>query len=62
MTWCFYSGTISCSEMRRVMTELGDMKLTNEEVEDLISMVDVDGDNMLDYTEFVNLFTEKLVF
>ena len=38
------------------------MKLTTDEVDDLISMVDVDGDNLLDYTEFVNLFTEKLVF
>ena len=47
--------------MKRVLTELGEMKLSNEEVDDLISMVDVDGDSLLNYSEFVDLFTEKLV-
>ena len=31
-----------------------------EEAEEFIAMVDKDGDSMLDYSEFVVLFTEKI--
>ena len=31
------------------------------QVEELISQVDSDHDNRLDYTEFVGLFTQQLV-
>ena len=36
------------------------MKMTVEEAEEFIAMVDKDGDSMLDYSEFVTLFTEKI--
>ena len=54
------SGKISKEELTRVLTECGRMQLTMEEAEEFIAMVDNDGDGMLDYQEFVNLFTNKL--
>lgn len=41
-------GVISSSELRRVMTNLGE-KLTEEEVEDMIKEADIDGDGMVNY-------------
>ena len=35
------------------------MRLSLEEAEDMISMVDSDKDNMMDYMEFVTLFTQS---
>ena len=55
-----FSGKISCDELTKVLTEMGKMKMTVEEAEEFIAMVDKDGDSMLDYSEFVMLFTEKL--
>ena len=57
-----FSGYISCEELKRVLTELGEMKLTDEEVEEIIEMVDVNNDNRINYNEFVNLLTEGLEF
>merc|ERR1712123_274711 len=54
------NGKISKEELTRVLTECGRMQLTLEEAEEFITMVDTDGDGMLDYQEFVNLFTQKL--
>ena len=54
------SGKISKEELTRVLTECGRMQLTLKEAEEFIAMVDNDGDGMLDYEEFVNLFTNKL--
>ena len=56
----FLSGKISKEELTRVLTECGRMQLTLEEAEEFIAMVDDDGDGMLDYEEFVKLFTQKL--
>ena len=39
---------------------MGEMKLTDEEVEEIIDMVDVNNDNRINYSEFVNLLTEGL--
>lgn len=42
------NGLISSTELRRVMTNLGE-KLTEAEVEDMIKEADVDGDGMVNY-------------
>ena len=55
-----FSGKISKDELTKVLTSHGNMKLTIEEAEDYISMVDTDGDGMMNYSEFVTLFTEKI--
>merc|ERR1712013_229910 len=54
------NGKISKEELTRVLTECGRMQLTMEEAEEFIVMVDTDGDGMLNYEEFVNLFTNKI--
>lgn len=41
-------GLISSSELRRVMTNLGE-KLSEEEVDDMIKEADMDGDGMVNY-------------
>ncbi|RWS02470.1 calmodulin-like protein 3 [Dinothrombium tinctorium] len=41
-------GYISASELRHVMTNLGE-KLTDEEVEDMIKEADLDGDGLVNY-------------
>ena len=55
-----FSGYICSSELQRVLTQLGDMKLSSEEAKELIEMVDVDDDNRINYSEFVTLFTSDL--
>ncbi len=35
------------------------MKLSEKDAEDLLSSADADGDNLVDYEEFVRLFTDK---
>uniref|UniRef100_V5HR66 Putative calmodulin-b n=1 Tax=Ixodes ricinus TaxID=34613 RepID=V5HR66_IXORI len=49
-------GFISASELRHVMTNLGE-KLTDEEVEDMIKEADLDGDGLVNYDEFVTTLT-----
>ena len=41
-------GLISNSELRHVMTNLGE-KLSDEEVDDMIKEADIDGDGMVNY-------------
>ena len=41
-------GFISASELRHVMTNLGE-KLTDDEVEDMIREADLDGDGLVNY-------------
>lgn len=42
------NGAISSTELRRVMTNLGE-KLSEAEVEDMIKEADIDGDGMVNY-------------
>uniref|UniRef100_A0A6B2E5I9 Putative calmodulin-like isoform x3 n=2 Tax=Phlebotominae TaxID=7198 RepID=A0A6B2E5I9_9DIPT len=51
-------GLISSSELRHVMTNLGE-KLSQEEVDDMIKEADMDGDGMVNYNEFVMILTAK---
>ncbi|ODN05908.1 Calmodulin [Orchesella cincta] len=51
-------GLISSSELRHVMTSLGD-KLSDEEVDDMLKEADLDGDGMVNYVEFVAILTAK---
>lgn len=50
--------TISSSELRHIMTTIGD-KLTDEEVEEMIREADVDGDGYINYVEFVRMMMAK---
>ena len=55
-----FSGKISREELTEVLTQHGRMKVSLEEAGDYIAMVDTDSDGMLDYGEFVSLFTTKI--
>jgi calmodulin len=46
------SGIITASELKHVMTTIGD-KLTDEEVDALIREADIDGNGNINYEEFV---------
>ncbi|XP_064622997.1 neo-calmodulin-like isoform X2 [Lineus longissimus] len=45
-------GLISAAELRHAMTNLGE-KLTDEEVDEMIREADIDGDNHINYNEFI---------
>ncbi|KAK7345922.1 hypothetical protein VNO77_16538 [Canavalia gladiata] len=48
------NGYISASELRHVMINLGE-KVSGEEVEQMIKEVDLDGDGLVNYDEFVKM-------
>merc|ERR1712023_553583 len=52
------NGFISASELRHVMTNLGE-KLTDEEVDEMIREADIDGDGQVNYQEFVKMMMSK---
>lgn len=52
------NGVITSTELRRVMTNLGE-KLTDEEVEDMIKEADMDGDGNVNYNEFVMILMAR---
>lgn len=56
------SGFINVSELRLIMTNLGD-KLTDDEVDQMIRKSDLDGDGQINYEEFVRkmLQTNNLI-
>lgn len=45
-------------QIRLVMTNLGE-KLTDEEVEEMIRVADVDGDGQVNYEDFVRMMLGK---
>lgn len=49
------NGYITSSEFKYFMTTMGE-KLSEEEVDEIIREVDKDGDEQIDYEEFVNSF------
>ena len=55
-----FSGYISCEELRVALMDHGEMKLSMEEVEEMIAMVDIDNDDRINYSEFVQLFTQHM--
>ncbi len=50
--------TISSTELRHIMTTIGD-KLTDDEVDAMISEADIDGDGTINYVEFVRMMMAK---
>ena len=50
------TGFITASELAHVMTNLGE-KLTNEEIDEMISEADMDGDGRLGYDDFVAMMS-----
>ena len=51
-------GLISASELRHIMTSLGE-KLTDEEVDEMMREAEVDGDGQVNYDNFVKMMTSK---
>jgi calmodulin len=52
------NGRISASELRHIMTTLGE-KLSEEEVEEMMTEADYNGDGQINYIEFVKLMLAK---
>ncbi|XP_068217963.1 uncharacterized protein [Palaemon carinicauda] len=52
------SGYLSSTELRHVMTSLGE-KMSEQEVEDMIKDASPNGDGRVNYEEFVNIITRK---
>ena len=50
------NGLISKDELRVVMQQLGE-KLSEEDIEEMISDADTNGDGQIDYNEFVKYMT-----
>lgn len=53
------NGYISAAELRHVMTNLGE-KLTDEEVDKMMTEADTDGDGQVDYNEFVRMMVSSI--
>lgn len=51
------SGSISAVEIRNFLTTVGET-VTDEEVNEMVSQADVDGDGQIDYGEFVKMMTD----
>ena len=46
---------------RTVVTSYGSMKLSAEDADEMLSSADFDGDGLIDYEEFVKMFTEEMM-
>ena len=53
------SGCLSVEEVSDIMTNKGAMKLSPEELQEMLAKVDTDRDGKLQYEEFVKLFVQK---
>lgn len=51
-------GYLTVDELRHIMTNLGE-KLTDEEVDEMVQEVDLDGDGHIDYEEFTQMLAQK---
>ncbi|KAG0249048.1 hypothetical protein BG011_009629 [Mortierella polycephala] len=52
------NGYISAAELRHVLTNLGE-RLSDQEVDEMITEADVDGDGQINYDEFVRMMMSK---
>jgi len=52
------NGFLTADELRDIMTNKGKMKLSNDEVEEMIAEVDKNADGKLNYEEFIILFSQ----
>ncbi|XP_037959812.1 neo-calmodulin-like [Teleopsis dalmanni] len=50
------NGFITADELRYILTQLGEA-LTDDEVDDIIREVDIDGDGQINYQEFIVMMT-----
>jgi calmodulin len=53
-----HSGTLSCSEFKHILTNLGD-RFTDEEVNEIFKEADLDHDGVITYREFVDFWKNK---
>ena len=54
-----HSGSISASELKTVMKSLG-LSPTDDEVQDLVREIDIDGNNMIEFNEFLTLMSKQI--
>ncbi|KAG0668580.1 phosphorylase kinase, delta [Maudiozyma exigua] len=54
-----HSGSISASELKSVMKSLG-LSPTDEEVQDLVNEIDIDGNNEIEFNEFLTLMSKQM--
>lgn len=52
------NGFVSPAELKQVMRDLGE-KLSDEEVDEMITEADENGDGQVDYNEFVKMMSGK---
>ena len=58
--WMFeYAGCITIEELATVIRSL-DQNPTEEELQDMISEVDADGNGTIEFAEFLNLMANKM--
>merc|ERR1719454_2107781 len=52
------NGFIEAHELKAKLTEMSGEQVTDEEVQDMIRQVDMDGDGKINFEEFVKLMQE----
>ena len=53
------SGTISAEELRHLLMNHGDGQMSQEEANQLLSRADSNGDGVIDYNEFFEMFSQS---
>ena len=51
-------GVVSRAELRKVLTRAGAHRLTDTEAKQMVEMADSDGNEVLDYSEFEQLWNQ----